>query len=129
MVLILAHSPGWISLLMATAVYLSGFWMCKEGRAGCCSPQAAADSRGTELLHWDQGYQVTRHQLGFNVLWHLTLVILLQSFPGVLGILEGTFLPCGQPLFQVSTLEAQTLLLFLLLVIPVSCNLPYKCGN
>lgn len=40
----LARSPGWISLLMATAVYLSGFWTCEEGRAGCCSPQAAAES-------------------------------------------------------------------------------------
>lgn len=115
----LAHSPGWISLLMGTAVYLSGFWMREESRAGCCSLQAAAKSGGNRTAALGSGLPSNRHQLGFFVLWHMTLLILLQSFLGVLGISEGTFLPCAPPQLQVSPLEAWTVLLFLLLVIPL----------
>lgn len=60
----LAHSPGWILLLMATAVYLSGFWLCEERRAGWCSPQAAAECGRSRTALLGSGLLSNRHQLG-----------------------------------------------------------------
>lgn len=64
-VLMLAPSPGWVLLLMATAVYLSGFWICEERRAGWSSPQAAAECRRNRTAVLGSGLPSNRHQLGF----------------------------------------------------------------
>lgn len=114
----LAHSPGWISLLMAAAVYLSGFWTCGEGRAGRCIPgqlPKAGEENGCV------GIRVTTEPATSRVFYPLTFdpPHSAPKLSWVLGGLEGSFLPCGQPVLEVSALEAQTLLFFVRFVIPL----------
>lgn len=124
-VLRLAPSPGWILLLMATAVYLSGFWIW----AGWGSPQAAAKRGRNRTAVLGSGLPSNRHQLG------------VLSF----GMWPFSF--CSKPFWQFRHFGRHISTLWTTLVIDVSprstntasisipsnpsvsSNLPCKCGN